>query len=75
MTQVKDVFDRAVSSSSRVNITLGIAALITFGGAYLRVVGQELIHLRPFKPVLFCGKFDLAGVCFANEWGKRGVPE
>jgi hypothetical protein len=72
---MKDVLASAVSSSSRVNITLGIAALITFGGAYLLVVGHELVHLRQFKPVLFCGRFDLASVCFSNEWGKRGVPE
>lgn len=72
---MKDVLASAVSSSSRANITLGIAALITFGGAYLRVVGHELIHLRQFKPVLFCGRFDLPDECFLNECGKRGVPE
>ena len=58
-----------------VNATLGIDAVMILVGAYLRVMGHESIHLRQFKPGLFCGGFDLAGVCFSNEWGNRGVPE
>jgi len=74
---MNDGFARVASCGGfrMVNATLGIDAVMILVGAYLRVMGHESIHLRQFKPGLFCGGFDLAGVCFSNEWGNRGVPE